>query len=170
MLTFAAALRLPRRSEAARQDSLFAPNRPNLRPGYSKNPTEGATVGCNLGTDQEITPGRKLGGPDLVFDPCAFAPPAAGTLGNVGRNTIISPPIFNADISLQRDFSLDSKRQLQFRVEIFNLLNHPNFSETDRGSSIVFSGASARRNPNAGRIVSTATTARQIQFALRFSF
>ena len=149
---------------------LFAANRPNLRPGYSKNPTEGVTDGCNAGTNQEVRPGQRLGGPDLLFDPCAFEAPAAGTLGNMGRNTMISPPVFSTDISLQREFSLDSKRRLQFRAEIFNLPNHPNFSETDRASSVVFSGASARRNPSTGKAVSTVTTARQIQFALRFSF
>ena len=149
---------------------LFTASRPNLLPGFSKNPTKGVTAGCDLGTDQEVKPGLKLGGPDLFFDPCAFAPPEPGTLGNVGRNTIIAPRVFNTDISLQREFTLDSKRRLQFRAEIFNLLNHPNFSRTDGGSAIVFSGASARRNSNTGKIVSTVTTARQIQFALRFSF
>jgi len=149
---------------------LFAANRPNLRPGFSNNPTGGVSAGCAVGTDQEIRTGQPLGGPDLLFDPCAFSPPEAGTLGNVGRNTLTSPNVFNADISLQREFPLDSTKRLQFRAEVFNVLNHPNFSETDRASSVVFSGASARRNPNAGKTVSTVTTARQIQFALRFSF
>ncbi len=149
---------------------LFAANRPNLLPGFSKNPTEGVTAGCNLGTGQEVQPGRKLGGPDLLFDPCAFSPPEPGTLGNVGRNTMIAPSVFSADISLQREFALDSSKRLQFRAEIFNLLNHPNFGTPDRVSSVVFSGTSARRNPSAAKVVSTVTTARQIQFALRFSF
>jgi hypothetical protein len=83
---------------------------------------------------------------------------------------MISPRVFNADISVQREFALDSTKRLQFRAEVFNLLNHPNFSETDRASSVVFSGSSARRNPSTGKVVSTVTTARQIQFALRFSF
>ena len=149
---------------------LFAANRPNLVPGYSTNPTEGVTGGCHAGSNQEVRPGQSLGGPDLLFDPCAFEAPAPGTLGNVGRNTMISPRVFSTDISLQREFALDSKRRVQFRAEIFNLPNHPNFSETDRASSVVFSGASARRNPSTGKVVSTVTTARQIQFALRFSF
>jgi hypothetical protein len=149
---------------------LFSANRPNLRSGYSTNPTEGVTDGCNAGTNQEVRAGQKLGGPDLLFDPCAFEAPEAGTLGNVGRNTMISPRVFNTDISVQREFALDSTKRLQFRAEVFNLLNHPNFSETDRASSVVFSGSSARRNPSTGKVVSTVTTARQIQFALRFSF
>ncbi len=54
---------------------LFTASRPNLLSGFSKNPTKGVTAGCDLGTDQQIKPGLKLGGPDLFFDPCAFAPP-----------------------------------------------------------------------------------------------
>ena len=144
---------------------LFSASRPNLLAGFSKNPTEGVTAGC-----EGVDAGQKLGTPNLYFDPCVFAPPEAGTLGNLGRNTIVAPQVFNADISLQREFALDSTRRLQFRAEIFNLLNHPNINKPDGGSSIVFSGSSARRNSSTGRVVSTVTTARQIQFALRFSF
>jgi hypothetical protein len=71
------------------------------------------------------------------------------------------------DISLQREFLLDSRRRLQFRADIFNLPNHPNFTAP---SAVVFSGESGGRTTTAGRISRTATTSRQIQFALRLSF
>ncbi len=129
---------------------LFAASRPNLLPGRSNNPI--------------------LGAPEQYFDPSVYSLPPPGTLGNVGRNTITAPSVFTMDISLQREIVLDAKRQLQFRAEFFNLPNHTNFNRNTAGSTIIFSGASGRPNPVAGRLTGTTTTARQIQFALRFSF
>ncbi|MCZ6491175.1 MAG: TonB-dependent receptor [Acidobacteria bacterium] len=129
---------------------LFSPTRPNLLPGRSNNPV--------------------LGGPDKYFDSSVYAVPEPGTLGNAGRNTITAPSVFRMDISLQREFLLDAKRRLQFRAEIFNVLNHPNFGRVSGGSTVVFSGESGRLNSTAGRIRETSATSRQIQFALRFSF
>jgi hypothetical protein len=144
---------------------LFAPERPNLIPGRSNNPTEGITEGCS-----GVAAGRKLGTPDLYYDPCAFSLPAPGTLGNLGRNTVIAPSVFNADVSLQKEFSIDSEKRLQFRAELFNLLNHPNFGRNQGNTAVVFSGRSGRRSSSAGRLSQSATTARQLQFALRLSF
>jgi carboxypeptidase family protein len=144
------------------KDYLFGATRPNLVPGASNNPIHGVTAGCG-----RVEAGLKLGGPDLEFDPCAFSAPPPGTIGNVGRNTLIAPSVFNLDLSLQREFLLDTKRRLQFRAEIFNLPNHSNFNSA---SPVVFSGESGDRTSSAGRISKTATTSRQMQFALRFSF
>jgi hypothetical protein len=113
--------------------------------------------------------GQELGGPNLWYDPCVFGVPAAGTLGNLGRNTLIGPSVFNVDISLQREFSLGNNRRLQFRAEFFNLPNHPNF-RTPTGSSMVIFTGSGRFNRTGVRYTGTATTSRQTQFALRFSF
>ncbi|MBI3935295.1 MAG: TonB-dependent receptor [Acidobacteria bacterium] len=144
---------------------LFAASRPNLIAGQSKNPTGGTTAGC-FGV---VEPARELGGHDLYFDPCVYAVPLPGTMGNAGRNTIIAPNIYSMDFSLQREFVIDGKRRLSFRAELFNLPNHTNFSGA---SSRIFTGASgqSRLSSSAGKIRSTATTARQIQFALRLSF
>jgi hypothetical protein len=144
---------------------LFAANRPNLVPGSSNNPRYGVTAGCS-----GVAPGQELGGPDRFFDPCAFSAPPAGTLGNTGRNTITGPGVISMDVSLQKDITLKRGVRVQFRTEIFNVPNHPSFALPPRGSMLVFSGASARLNPTAGRILKTITTSRQIQFALRFSF
>ena len=141
---------------------LFVSDRPNLEPGRSNNPTEGVSTGCG-----GIAVGTPLEAPNLYFDPCAFSAPAPGTIGNAGRNTIIGPRVVNLDISLQKDFSIDSKRNLQFRAEFFNLPNHTNFSAANAN---IFRGAGGTRNPNAGRITSTDGNARQIQFALRLTF
>ena len=149
-------------SRARAEGYLFAANRPNLAAGASNNPVEGTSAGCG-----RVREGLKLGTPEMYFDPCAFSAPPSGTLGATGRNTLIAPSVFNMDISLQREFFLDSKRRLQFRADLFNLPNHSNFSSP---SAVVFSGRSGGRTSTAGRISKTATTSRQIQFALRFSF
>ena len=150
---------------------LFAATRPNLLPGQSNNPTKGVSIGCNdpLTGVTVVESGRKLGGPNLFFDPCVFGVPDAGNLGNVGRNTLIGSPALNVDVSLQREFSLGNGRRLQFRAEFFNLPNHPNFRTPTGGSIVVLTG-SGRFNPAAWRYTGTATTARQTQFALRYSF
>ena len=152
---------------------LFAANRPDLLSGRSNNPIKGVTAGCGFDPITGkfvVEPGRELGTPELYFDPCVYKVPEEGTLGNAGRNTLIAPNVFNVDVSLQREFSLDAKRRLQFRAEFFNLPNHTSFDRIIGGSNLIFSGASGRLNPSAGRLHGTATTARQIQFALRFSF
>ncbi len=150
---------------------LFAATRPNLLPGQSNNPTNGVSAGCK---DPEtgatvLEAGQKIGGPNLFFDPCVFSVPEAGTIGNVGRNTLIGPPVFKCDVSLQREFKIGNNHPLQFRTEFFNLMNHPTFRAPAVGSVQVFTG-SGRFNPTAWTYTSTATTARQVQFALRLSF
>ena len=144
---------------------LFAPDRPNLVAGQSNNPTKGVSAGCG-----RVKAGQKLGGADQYFDPCAFEAPPPGTLGNLGRNTIIGPNLFSMDVSLQKEFRLDARRGLQFRAEIFNLLNRTNLGQVGPGSYYVLTGFPPRRNATAGTIQETATTSRQAQFALRFSF
>ncbi|MBI4443796.1 MAG: TonB-dependent receptor [Acidobacteria bacterium] len=152
---------------------LFVANRPNLNPGQAGNLTSGVGGACldpRTGATV-VEAGRELGGPNLYFDPCAYSVPEPGTLGNVGRNTIIAPSVFNMDLSLQKEFLLGGERRLQFRAEFFNLPNHTNFAGVSGGSVIAFTGTyPGRPNPSAGRITRTATTARQVQFALRLSF
>jgi len=149
---------------------LYSGTQPNLIAGRSNNPISGVSAGCNDPRTglPAIEAGRAVGGPELYFDPCSFSVPLSGTLGNAGRNTLIAPWVFNADVSVQREFVVDSKRRLQFRGEVFNVPNRANFGQALSG---VFSGAyPGRPNPTAGRINETVTTSRQIQFALRFSF
>jgi hypothetical protein len=104
------------------------------------------------------------GNPNQWFNPAAFlAPPAnSGFYGNLGRNTLIGPGLATWDFSAAKDTKLQERLTLQFRAEIFNLLNRANFNTPNL---IVFtpSGVSG----TAGAITSTSTTARQIQFALK---
>ena len=150
---------------------LFAATRPNLLPGQSNNPTTGVSAGCKdpVTGATLLEAGQKIGGPTLFFDPCAFSVPEAGTMGNLGRNTLVGPSVFNVDVSLQREFKIGSNHPIQFRAEFFNLMNHPTFRTPAVGSVLVFTG-SGSFNPTAWQYTATATTARQIQLALRLSF
>jgi hypothetical protein len=106
-----------------------------------------------------------LGRPDQWFDPRAFVLPLQGTFGNVARGSLRGPGLFNTDISLFKRIRISEGLNLQFRTEVFNILNHPNFAFPNE---VVFSGSNY--SPSAGSITNTATTSRQIQFALKLLF
>jgi hypothetical protein len=111
-----------------------------------------------------------LGNPNQWFNPNAFiAPPStSGFYGNVGRDTYIGPGLATWDFSVLKNTRIHESLNLQFRAEIFNLLNRANFNTPNL---IVFTPPTAA-NPTglsgtAGAITSTSTTARQVQFALK---
>jgi hypothetical protein len=62
------------------------------------------------------------------FNIAAFAQPAIYTFGNEGRGAMRAPGLFDADLSLSRNFRLGEKLTMQFRGEAFNVLNHTNLS------------------------------------------
>jgi len=105
-----------------------------------------------------------LGSPTQYFNPAAFATPSSGTYGNVGRDTLIGPGIAELDLSFLKKIALREKLTLQFRAELFNLLNRANFGTPN---AVVFSSATSGISPTAGVITSTSTTSRQIQFGLK---
>jgi hypothetical protein len=59
---------------------------------------------------------------------CAAFAPALGTYGNIGRNSFNGPTLFNSDAQLSRLFPIEGKVALDLRIEAFNVLNHPSFS------------------------------------------
>ena len=62
------------------------------------------------------------------FNRSAFARPASGAFGNMGRNSLRGPGVNKWDLSMFKNFVLGEGRQLQFRSEFFNAWNHPSFS------------------------------------------
>jgi hypothetical protein len=62
------------------------------------------------------------------FDPSAFAQPAAGTFGSVGRNMFSGPGMFNLDASIFRKFTITERLAAELRVESFNFTNTPKFN------------------------------------------
>jgi hypothetical protein len=91
----------------------------------------------------------------------AFVLPAGFAFGNVGRNTGTGPGLNNWDISAFKNFKLTERPlTLQFRAELFNGLNHPNFGLPGRTFNTATFG-----------VISTTTTSnRDVQFALKFIF
>ena len=69
------------------------------------------------------------------------------------------------DTSFFKNMSLSERFKLQFRAEFFNIINHTNF---DTPSASAFSGNTPAGT--AGIIAGTATSSRQIQFALKLNF
>jgi hypothetical protein len=105
-----------------------------------------------------------LGNPNQWFNPHAFlAPPVnSGFYGDAGRDTYIGPGLATWDFSVLKNTRMRERLNLQFRAEIFNLLNRANFNTPNL---IVFTPSGL--SPTAGAITSTSTTARQVQFALK---
>jgi len=105
-----------------------------------------------------------LGNPGQWFNPAAFLapPPNSGFYGNLGRDTFIGPGLATWGFSTMKKTGIGERLNLQFRAEIFNLLNRANFNTPNL---IVFtpSGLSG----TAGAITSTSTAARQVQFGLK---
>ncbi|MBI4459814.1 MAG: TonB-dependent receptor [Acidobacteria bacterium] len=169
--------------------------RPDLRPGASNNPILGSR--------------RDFREEERYFDRTAFvAPPSCyvasstdlparrGYYGNVGRNTLINPGLLGNDFSLFKNFRVGEGKTLQFRAEVFNLLNRANFGLSAANAGALSSGRTflGGNNPvidpntgypvpggarpdggynvNAGIIdeLAEGTTMRQIQLALRFTF
>ena len=109
-----------------------------------------------------------IGRPDQYLDIRAFALPPVNTQGNLGRNTIIGPGLVAIDASVSKTFQLGEGRTLQFRTEFFNLPNHPNFAIPSGLTS--FTNATGAVSPTFGKITSTTTTSRQVQFGLKLNF
>src|SRR5262249_37768600 len=55
----------------------------------------------------------------------AFSRPGVGQFGNVGRNAFYGPNAFTSDLSLLKNFKFTERVNFQFRVEGFNIFNHP---------------------------------------------
>lgn len=105
------------------------------------------------------------GSPRQWFNPDAFlAPPAnSGFWGNLSRDSLSGPGLGTWDFSALKDTSIHERLSVQFRAEIFNLLNRANFNTPNL---IVFTPTGV--SGTAGVITSTSTTSRQVQFALKF--
>lgn len=124
--------------------------RPDLVPGVSLTPPGGATIAEWL-------------------NPAAFAVPAPGTYGDAPRDVARAPGAWQIDMAMGKRISLSERLSLQFRAEVFNIFNHPQYgpplADFSAGPGVF------------GSIISTVNTGpvgtgtpRQIQFMLRFAF
>jgi hypothetical protein len=97
--------------------------------------------------------------------------------GTLGRNHFYGPGYGTWDTSLFKNFSLTERVKMQFRTEVFNVLNHPQFAfgnfpgNVDLGGIVFTQALPQPKNSNFGLINNTREfSERQIQFAFRFTF
>jgi hypothetical protein len=93
------------------------------------------------------------------FNTAAFSLPALNSFGSASRNDVVGPGLATLDLSLQKDVPINERLRAQFRVDMYNALNHPNFDLPGR----IFGAA------NFG-VIASAEDPREFQFALRLSF
>jgi hypothetical protein len=92
-------------------------------------------------------------------------------LGNAGRNTLVGPGNATLDGSIYKNAHLDrinERLNVQFRAELFNVLNHANFAPP-LDNNFVFNQDTSPID-NAGELTSTQGSSRQIQFGLKLCF
>jgi hypothetical protein len=90
--------------------------------------------------------------------------------GNAGRNILIGPGLVNLDFSIfknNRVKKISENFNVQFRAEFFNLLNHPNFADPIVPDNTDIFDSTGAPTGVAGKLTSTTTSAREIQFAMK---
>jgi hypothetical protein len=116
-----------------------------------------------VGEPQQVAPFRRLnpqqsGG--YYFDPASFTESALGQIGNTPRTLCCGPGIANLDLGIHKRFEIKENTSLEFRTEVFNVMNHTQFMNPDGN---ITDGASFGQ-------VTRARDPRLIQLALRLTF
>jgi hypothetical protein len=113
-----------------------------------------------------FTPLASLGGP--------FTDPGIGHLGNYGVFSLRGPRSFTSDAAVSKNFSITERVKAQFRMDVFNLFNHPvlgfNGNQSGTGQCIDCSGNGKITDIEADSSPGSTTGMRQIEFALKVSF
>jgi hypothetical protein len=113
------------------------------------------------------------------FNPSCFTVPAPGQQGTIVWPYIKSPAFFNSDLSMYKDFKLGESRTLQFRIEAFNWLNHPNEEFGANGQSndihLNFAGTNGAYSSTNTNTLTTGTPLytvgqRLVELAVKFYF
>ncbi|MCU1315247.1 MAG: TonB-dependent receptor plug [Candidatus Acidoferrum typicum] len=120
-----------------------------------------------------------------ALNPAAFVPPPTDSTGSalrqghLGRNALRGFGAAQWDFSIHREFPVSERLQLQFRAELFNVLNHPNFgppvgdiTNAEFGQSTQMLGRSLDQNPGGGSFSALYQIGgpRSVQFALKLKF
>jgi len=137
-----------------------------------------APSSVNIGQRPDLVPGvpvylNNSGDRSRYLNPSAFALPDAGKFGNLGRGAIRGPGIKNFDFSVVKNWRMRDYYSVQFRAEMFNAFNHPNFRFVD--TNLSFDNIEGSEtfgkplNPIFGTLNGT-RGAREIQFGFKFIF
>lgn len=113
--------------------------------------------------------------PHEWFNVQAFALQPQYTFGNLGRNTVIGPPLFSVDSSLKKDVKFTERLSLQLRLDAFNIFNHPNFGSPNNGlvaNKLDANGVPIPGSGGFGTITSlnSGVSMRQLQVSLKLVF
>lgn len=168
----------------------------------------GVTAGLNIsGVGDTISfpdrpnmlgPARIVGKMDMYFDPKSYFLQEPGHLGNAPRNSVRGPGFKNLDMGFSKRFRTTESTKLEFRADLFNILNHPNLgipipsiyvggmpqfghpgplTPTEvaqlpnlRCNLTAVQAETISCGPAAGSINSMVGTPRQLQFAVKFIF
>lgn len=98
---------------------------------------------------------------DNWLDINAFRQPLAGQLGNAGVGIARAPGYINWDFGVGKKFSVTEARYFDFRAEFFNFTNHPSFGPP---------GNSTANANTFGKVTGTVSSARRVEFALKFYY
>ena len=106
----------------------------NARPNITCDPAKGASGFDSTGSAYVINVG------------CFTNPTGLGQIGNMPRNNVRIPSIFNNDIAMFKNFKFGETRGVQLRWEVFNVFNHANFDDID--GSMTFGIVQVNPNPS----------------------
>jgi len=98
---------------------------------------------------------------DKWMDITAFERAPLGTWGDAGVGILRAPGYVNLDLALGKRFKLPNGHNTQVRIEAFNALNHPSFGPPNTNIA---------DTNNFGTIRSTVSTARTVEFVLKYQF
>ncbi len=103
------------------------------------------------------------------FNPAAYANPAAATLGDSGRMTLVGPGFTDVDFSIAKFFPLPFERMnLEVRADMYNLTNHVNYANPD--GDVGYSSPGVLADPDSGKITGPEGNMRTIQLGVHLTF
>ncbi len=134
-----------------------------------------------------VDPFLHTGDGKFILNPAAFAIPAPGTFGNLGRYALHGPSLSQFDFTLHKKFRISEATNVEFRAEFYNILNHTNFANPAATLGNALGTGTNQLQPGqsytaaaAGGVFGQATSTvtrdvglgaqRQIQFSLRLNF
>ena len=143
----------------------------SIRGGLPVNIT--TNVPNDYGTPQRpdfvagATPGsiraKNYSAPNHQFDSSVFTTPPSSSFGDVPRNAGVGPKFAQVDLTAIKRTALGEKWNLEFRADLFNIANHPNFANPDGNTTDPNFGRSSQ---TVGSTIGTGTS-RQVQFSIK---
>jgi Carboxypeptidase regulatory-like domain len=150
----------------------------------------GSPVGIVDGLDRSNTGSSSMDRPNAVagqssrlsnstpqewFNVQAFALETQYTFGNLGRNTVIGPPLFSVDSSIKKEMTFNERLKLQLRLDAFNTFNHPNFGSPNNFLSADHLDVSGVPIPGSGSFgtitsLNSNVSMRELQASLKLVF